>query len=78
MLKNLVSIKALLVEEGTRPEAEEETKLDVWGRQQKAQSVPFGMGNVVATEGAILSLAHAVWYQGQLEILILSHSEHTD
>ena len=52
MLKNLVSIKALLVEEGSRPEAEEETKLDGWGRQQKAQSVPFGMGNVVATEGA--------------------------
>ena len=53
MLKNLVSIKALLVEEVSRPEAEEETKLDGWGRQQKAQSVPFGMGNVVATEGAI-------------------------
>ena len=64
MLKNLVSIKALLVEEGSRPEAEEETKLDGWGRQQKAQSVPFGMGNVVATEGEILSRVQAIWYEG--------------
>ena len=50
VLKNLVSIKALLVEEGSRVEVDEEAKHDYWGRQ-KTQSVPFGMGNVVATEG---------------------------
>ena len=48
-----MSIKALLVEEGPREEVggDEATTHDYWGRQQKTQSVPFGMSNVVATEG---------------------------